>query len=128
MRRRAFTLLEAILALVILGAAFVAALQVRVQLLAGVRDLAQEQRAHRLHDSLFRELQAGTIAGGDVIDGVLVYAGEHLGEAYRIEARMTEVENPLVGRVGYAVSPRVAIRAYVVEIGGERVEFLWDGR
>ena len=116
------------MALVILGAAFVAALQVRVQLLAGVRDIASDQRAQRLHVSLFQELCAGTISDGVIIDDVLVYTGEHLGEAYRIEARITEMDNPVVGRVGYAVRPRVAIRVYMVEIAGERVEFLWDGR
>ena len=130
MRARAggVTLIEAIVALVILTSAFAAALQVRAQLLRSTDGVVERQRVARLQESLFRELSAGTLPEEEVVDGALVIEGEHLGERYRIEGRPARVANPVVGEVGYAVPAEVTMIRYTVRIAGEETEFLWHRR
>ena len=122
------TLIEAIVALVILSAAFAAALEARVRLLSSTRSVVESQRVTRLQESLFREVVAGTVVGGEIVEGVLVLEGEHLGEAYRATVRPERVANPAVGGVGYAVPDEVGILRYDVTIAGETSTFYWYRR
>lgn len=126
MRTRAgVTLLEAIVALVILSAAFVAALEARVQLVRATRGVVEEGRVARLREGLFREVLAGTVPAGEVEDGVYVIRGEHLGEAYVVRVSPERVANPMVGAVAYGVRPEVGLLRYEVEIAGSSSSFLW---
>ncbi|MEM1424222.1 MAG: hypothetical protein AAGH64_09485 [Planctomycetota bacterium] len=122
------TLIEAIVALVILSAAFVAALEARVRLLDATRSVVERQRVSRLQSSLFREVVVGTVSGGELVEGVIVIEGEHLGEAYRVTVRPEMINNPVVGTVGYAVRERVGMLRYDVSIAGETAAFYWHRR
>lgn len=126
--RRGVTLIEALVALVILSAAFVAALEARVRLLSSTRAAVEQQRVARMQSSLFREVVAGTVGGGEIVDGRLVMEGEHLGEAYRIEVRPEMVENPVLGAVGYRVREQVGMLRYDVTVSGETATFYWHRR
>ncbi|GAB4545999.1 MAG: hypothetical protein Tsb0013_04360 [Phycisphaerales bacterium] len=126
--RRGVTLIEAIVALVILSAAFVAALEARARLLVSTRAVVESQRVLRLQESLFREVVAGTVPDGVIADGMLVIEGEHLGEAYRVTVRPERVANPALGAVGYAVREEVGILRYDVTIAGESSTFYWYRR
>ncbi len=126
--RRGVTLIEAIVALVILSAAFVAAMEARIQLVRATRGVVQDQRVSRLQESLFREVIAGTVPEGVLEENSIVIEGDHLGEAYRVTITPEMVANPMVGAVGYSVRPEVALLRYEVEIAGETASFLWHRR
>lgn len=125
---RGVTLIEAIVALVILSAAFVAALEARVRLLSSTRAVVEQQRVVRVQSALFREVVAGTVGGGDIEDGRLIMEGDHLGEAYRIVVRPELVENPVGDAVGYRVREQIGMLRYDVTVMGETATFYWHRR
>lgn len=126
--RGGVTLIEAIIALVILVSAFGAALQVRAQLLASASGSMEAQRVARLQEGVFRELVAGTLGEGELVDDSLRFDGEYLGERFTVVARPERVENPVDGAVPYPVWPEVGLLRYEVEIAGSTATFLWHER
>lgn len=125
--RCGFTLLEAVLALVILSVVSVACLQLRGQMgLVGAqaqRRAAQDNRA----DALFTCLTSGMLTEptADPVTGALVWSGEHLGTPYTIRRGMKAVPNPAAGQVNYPVASTVSVVRYEVTLGGTVTEFLW---
>lgn len=125
--RRAFTLLEAVLALAIVAGAIMACLQVRAQMLAGTQRQRELQRADRAEEAIFQMLVNNALpqARVDPERGIPVWEGEHLGRPYEIERFPMMVENPMRGRVGYAVADHVTVFRYVMRYAGRESEILW---
>lgn len=127
MRRRAFTLLEAILALGILSAAVIVCVGVRGQVILGAQRLREVQRQDRADDGLFQMLINQTIDEPRVDDrlGTLVWRGTYLGKPYEIERRGVSFPNPMAGQVRYDVSDRVRLVRYAITYDGRESEVLW---
>lgn len=125
--RRGFTLIEAVLALVIFSGAVVACLQVRAQVLLSGERQREIQRADRAEEALFQMLVNNALSEPrlDEDRGVVVWEGTYLGEEYEIERWGMVVENPMYGRVGYEVSPRVSVNKYVIRFAGRESEVVW---
>jgi type II secretory pathway pseudopilin PulG len=126
-RRRAFTLLEAILALGILSAAVIVCVGVRGQVILGAQRLREVQRQDRADDGLFQMLINQTIDEPSVDDrlGTLVWRGTYLGTPYEIERRGVSFPNPMAGQVRYDVSDRVRLVRYAITYDGRESEVLW---
>ena len=124
---RGFTLLEAVLALAILAGAMVACLQVRAQMLLGAERLREVQRADRAEEALFQMLVNQTLESPRVDEehGILVWEGEYLGRAYRIERLVMSVANPMRGTVSYEVAREVRVYRYVMTYAGRESEIVW---
>lgn len=125
---RAFTLLEAIVALVILAAACIACLQIRTQSFAARDRLARQQRIDRANDAVFQMLVNGLLPRPekDRDSGLPVWKGEHLGKAYTITRQRTSVANPVAGQVAYAVAPEVSVWRYTLAYEGRTANFYWN--
>lgn len=125
-RRRGFTLLEAILALAILGAAAAACLQLRAQLTLAGAKLQKRAAIDNAADTLFHEVINGLLPDGRADGaGVVVWTGVHLGAPYRVERRRETVPNPVTGVVAYPVARSLDMYRYEITIGGETGHFLW---
>lgn len=124
--RRAFTLLEALVALAILSAALLAVVQVRSQLLAAAAPLSvANQRAadERAITTLIveRALPAPVVAES----GEAVWQLDILGSPCRIVRAANAIPNPVAGQVPYDVRPTLTLYRYRVERPGHTFEFLW---
>jgi len=97
---RGLTLLESVVALVILSSVVVVSIQLRTQSLAQGRHLARVQVSHRIADDLL-ELAHGNILGPgtrtrpDDPTRETVWEGEHGGQPYRCVRKIVQVPDPL---------------------------------
>jgi prepilin-type N-terminal cleavage/methylation domain-containing protein len=124
--RRGFTLIEAIVALVILAGAMVAVVQVRAQIVLGTERQREVQREDRAVEALFQMLVNGVLSDPAVDPtGARVWSGEYLGRPYRVTRRAMPVDNPVAGGVAYAVSPRITVYRYAIEYAGRESEMVW---
>ncbi len=123
---RGFTLLEALLALGILAAATIAALEIRAQMLISGQRLAAAQREDRDHEALFEMLVSGMLEDPvrDAQDG-LVWTGEFLDAPYRITRKIIGVDNPVRGAVPYEVAPRLGCFEYSIERANRTTTAVW---
>ena len=124
---RAFTLLEAVVALVILAGVVLAAAQVRAQVLASARDLAHVHRAEHAVADLFRMAVDGAIHEPEIDPdtGERRWAGEYLGGEYEIVRTIERVANPVANQTAYAARERVSLFRYTVRYAGEDAEYVW---
>jgi prepilin-type N-terminal cleavage/methylation domain-containing protein len=125
--RRAFTLLEAVIALAILASAIMACLQVRAQMVAGAQRQREVQRADRAEEALFQMLVNNALppARRDAERGTFVWEGEYLGRPYRIERFPMAVRNPALGKVSYPVSAQVTVFRYAMTYADRESEIVW---
>jgi type II secretory pathway pseudopilin PulG len=128
---RGFTLLEAVLALVILTGATMAALGIRTQSMLATENMVRVQQAERDAQALFDMAIAGMLGRGESageLPGETVWRGE-LGietvRGYTVRRRPEVRENPAREAFGEAVPREVALWRYEIEVGGREVVFLW---
>ncbi len=129
--RRAFTLLEAVIALVVLSAVVVSVLSLRSQTLRDAQRLSERRFVERETESIFRMLLAGMLdrPTRESVSGTVTWRGTHLGEAYTIVREYTRLPNPMLGESarepGRVVSPEISVWAYSVTLGGRTSTFYW---
>lgn len=130
-RARGFTLLEAVLAVVILAAAVMAALGIRAQSMIASQNMLVVQRAERDAQALFDLAIAGMLGRAESIDaelGLTTWQGEIGIESKRgyVVRRLPEVlPNPVSDLDGRSAADEVAMWRYEIEVGGREVVFLW---
>ena len=128
MARRAFTLLEAILALAIITAVIVVCLGLRAQALGASRRIAMDQQSDRVVQEVYECLVAGLLED-PVVDpdtGVRTWTGERLGEPFTLTATFTDAPNPIFGvDEDKKVGDRVRVWKYRMECAGRTTEFYW---
>jgi prepilin-type N-terminal cleavage/methylation domain-containing protein len=124
---RGFTLLEAILALMILSGAFIACLQARTQLLATSQRVEQTLHASRDIDALLRMLTTGMLPNPevDLETGIVLWRGVYLQQEYVITREAISVANPIAGQVAYAIPERVRLFRYDVRLGEHTQTLEW---
>lgn len=136
MRRGGFTLLEVVIAIVILATFAVACLQLRVNGLHAAKQIEKSQRSQRAIDDVL-ELAVNRMLPDPVVErdekGALVritWRGEHLGHAYECVSEVVMVPAPRLARAQTEAEPKepaaatVRVQRYVVTIGGEKGELL----
>jgi len=124
--RRGFTLLEAVIALLVLGSVIVSVLSLRSQALAQSERISARQSLERERESLFRMLLAG------ILDEPVrthegertVWQGTHLGREYEIVREIERFENPMLG-TGRVVSAEISAWKYTIMLGGRSSSFYW---
>lgn len=128
MTRRAFTMLEAILALTIISAVVVVCLGLRSQSLRATHRMSAAQNIEQGAQDIYEELIAGLLPDPEVDErtGVRVWRGERVGRPYVLTASVAEVANPLAGSAEVVnPSPKLLMWKYVLEYAGRRTEFYW---
>lgn len=124
--RRGFTLLEAILALGILAAATIVALEIRATMIRSDAQLRAAQREDRDHQALFEMLVSGMLEDPRIDEKLgYIWQGEFLDKDYRITRTVKAVENPMRGKVTYETAPLVGIAVYTIEYDERSSEFIW---
>lgn len=136
MRRHGFTLLEVVIALVILATFAVTCLQLRASGLHAAKQIERSQRTQRAIDDVL-ELAVNRLLPDPVVDrddkGALVritWRGEHLGQPYECVSEVVTVAAPRLNATGQRATEEAAgqsavrVQRYVVMIGGERGELL----
>lgn len=125
--RRAFTLIEAILALVILAGAIMACLQMRAQMLSGTRRQREIQRDDRADEALFQMLINNVLPEPEIRSGEApTWRGDYLGRPYVIQKFPMVVPNPIAGTVAYPVATEVTVFRYEVTYAGRTSEVIWN--
>lgn len=130
-RHGGFTLLEAVLALVILSGATMAMLSIRAQAMVASEHMQVQQRTERDAQAVFDLFIAGTLGSPD-------WQSEESGEAhwrgslgiegarrYTVRRSPEVVENPVRAQMGEAVAREVVLWRYEIEIDNQTVVFLW---
>ena len=109
-RARAFTLLEAVIALIIISSVIVSVLSLRSQAIAQGQRLSERRFVERETESLFRMLIAGMLdqpTRNDTTSNV-TWTGTHAGREYTITRQRETMPNPMSSEVageGRPVSP-----------------------
>lgn len=123
-----FTLLEAIVALVILASACIVCMQIRAQSISSHERLARQQRVDRATDAVFQMMINGLLPRPekDAKSGRPVWRGEHLGKPFEVTRDRVIVANPVAGQVAYQVSPEVSVWKYAIAYEGRTSHFYWN--
>lgn len=127
LRHSGFTLLEALLAIVILSGVLLVCLGIRSQSMRVSVDVHARLGLEREIDDLFTMVTTGTLPD-PVIDRrarALTWEGEHLGEPFIIKATPVSAPNPVYGLVSAAVEREVTVWSYTIMYRGRTTEFLW---
>jgi len=125
-RRSAFTLLEAVIALLVLSSVIVSVLSLRSQAIAqGIR-ISERQFIEREAESLFRMLLAGMLDRPTRSEesANVTWKGTHLGREYEIVREYTQLENPML-ETGRTVSQTITLWRYAVTLGDRTSTFYW---
>jgi len=132
--RRAFTLLESIVALTILAMVAGACLELRANALANTRTLAGKQEDARFAHTLFDLALAGFLPSPQRLDpedpeSARVWTGTRDGRDYRILKERVVVTNPVRASVTETVAgvypQNAALYRYTLEVGGETYTMEW---
>lgn len=125
--RRAFTLLEAVLALAMLTAVIIVCLQLRAQVGMVGRQVERISGKDNASEALFQSLVNGLLGPPTESreNGVLVWEGEQNGARYHITRTLTRVPNPVVGQVAFDVPATLAAYKYEITFGTIKSEFIW---
>ena len=120
------TLLEAVIALAILGLVAGAVLEARAMAAREARASSEMQRSVREIESIFRMLTTRTLGRAERVGGgASVWTGEHLGEPYEVLRREVVVENPARRAVDVPIASELELFEYTISYGGAREVFLW---
>ena len=132
---RAFTLLEAVLALAILSSVLVVCLSVRAEALAQRARLTTRLDAGQECEAIFEAIIGGVLPPSsiDPESGVRRWEGERAGfaggrpggRAFVVEARRIEAASPLASDPTRPRAASVFVWRYEVSFEGEKKEFLW---
>ncbi len=126
--RRAFTLLEAVLALAILSSALIVALQIRSSALAQTLDLETRLRVN--HDlraiAMLRESGALGFPEVDEQSAARTWRGEHNGEPFTIKATPMLVPSPIPRTPESELAESVPMLRFEITYMDQRSEFLSD--
>lgn len=134
MPRRAFTLLESIVALTILAMVAGACLDLRASALANTRTLAGKQEDARVALTLFDLALAGFLPAPTRLDpedpeSARVWTGTRDGRDYRILKERIVVRNPVRDSVtesaAVAYPQNAALYRYTLELDGETFTMEW---
>lgn len=126
--RAGFTLLEAILALLLLGAAVVACLDLRLQMMGGARQLEAALARERHLQSIFDLVVAGSLGPPEVneADGARRWRGDQLGVPFEVEARKRTLDHPVHDPLKRIDPPTVEVWVYSIRSEvGDAAEFVW---
>jgi len=125
---RALTLLEAVLALAILSAALVVALQVRAGALAQTLDLERRLRMNRDVEAIIALKESGALGFAQVDErsGVRRWSGELHANPFAIRATPTLVPNPVASPDHPERAQQVPMLRYEVTYLDETVVFMSD--
>lgn len=125
--RRAFTLLETVLALALLAMVAVAALGLRTSSLRALERVQRALERQSQSDSLLEMVRSGTLAVKmERVDGrTTVWRGEHLGAAFRVTRTAELVPNPLPAQRDRELPAQMLLYKYVVDYRGQRDELYW---
>ncbi|MCA9312048.1 MAG: prepilin-type N-terminal cleavage/methylation domain-containing protein [Phycisphaerales bacterium] len=127
--RSGFTLLEAVLALVILAAVLIVCLQIRVQGVKTRAALVRTQQQDQAVEAIFQQVIHNVLPGGEVDDGGAIHwKGEHLGRPFTIDKQPTFVNNPVQRGVtsdGTPAAPTVRIFEYTITWDNTSTSFYW---
>ncbi len=130
-RLRAFTLLEAVLALAILSAAVMATLGVRARAMIATERMEAVQRDERDAQAVFDLLVAGMLGAPGTVDrqtGRALWSGTLSGSSergYEVVREPELVPNPLITGVEAGEGGQVAVWRYTVTVGSTEARFLW---
>ncbi len=125
---RAFTLLEAILALAIIAAVIIVCLGLRSQALASSYRISTGHQAERIVQEVYESLVSGLLPDPEVDPdtGKRIWRGERLGHEYTLVGQITDVPNPVFGLSDTReFGDRVRIWRYELQCAGQTTEFYW---
>lgn len=125
---RAFTLLEAVLALAIIASVIVVCLGMRAQALAASQRIAADQQSDRVVQEVYESLVAGLLKDPEIDPdtGMRTWTGERLGEEFTLTATLTTAPNPIVGLIeDKEMGDRVRVWRYQLQCAGRTTEFYW---
>lgn len=122
-----FTLLEAILALIMLAGVMVACLSMRSQSLVSGERLSEVHRQDRDRIELFHMLINGLLLEprADPETNQLIWEGDHHGDEYRIVRTQRPVPNVIRGQVNYPLSEQIVMSHYEITYRDKTTSFLW---
>lgn len=132
--RSAFTLLESIIALAMIGAVAGACLQVRAQSMAGRQRLTVRQTTDRGIDTILRLAQSGLLEDGQSEKNEegqttrITWTGERLGEPFTCERVRTQLANPIDSAGDETIPPTVIMWRWTVEYRNETAQMLTSAR
>jgi len=123
---RGFTLLEAVLALLVLSAVIVSVLSLRSQALAQSERISARQELERERESLFRMLLAGMLDEPTRTDDGerIVWTGTHLRHDYEIVREFVQIENPML-TTGLPLTPEISVWKYTITLADRASTFFW---
>lgn len=125
--RRAFTLLESVIALAMLAMALGAFLQVRSQVIASRIGLGAELRRERNADAIF-EMVINRLAEAPTADdesALPIWTGEYLGRPYTVRRTTEAHDNPARAAVAYNAAAVISVARYDIEYDGRTTSFVW---
>lgn len=120
------TLLEAVLALVILSGVMVVSLQVRAQSMLVEQRLSDRHREHRAVETILRELDAGVL-GEPVVDRGArsrTWTGSRAGQRFTLRSVPIVLENPALGSDAPSLRQSVTMWRYELKLEDQTIEFL----
>lgn len=127
---RAFTLLEAVLAMAILAAVTVVCVGLRAQSLAAGVKIELRLGDERETQAIFEMVTNGLLPPAEVGEDSLVkrWRGEHLGAEYTLKATRETLVNPMYSSErpeSAGLSERIVMWRYVLSFRGRETEFMW---
>lgn len=132
--RPAFTLLESIIALAMIGAVAGACLQVRAQSMAGRQRLTVRQTTDRGVDTILRLAQSGLLEDGQIENNEegqitrITWTGERLGEPFTCRRVRTQLANPIDSAGDETIPSTVILWRWTVEYRNETAQMLTPAR
>lgn len=126
-RRRAFTLLESLLALIILASIIAACLQLRSHSNLVAAKAEQRTLAANRTEALFQCVINGLLGAPETTEesAETVWRGTQGGVPYTVVRTFAAQPNPARGQVAYPVAESIALFRYRVTLGQTTSEFLW---
>lgn len=130
-RGRAFTLLEAVLAMAILAGAVMATLGIRARAMVAAQEMEAVQRDERDAQAVFDLLVAGLLGEPARVDretGRAEWAGTLSASSDRVYTVVREpmlVANPLQQPDGAEEPGQVSVWQYTVRVGRSEAGFVW---
>lgn len=125
--RRAFTLLEAVLALAILSAVLVSTLGLRARAAAATARLDQARMVTQAADEIFEMAVEGLLPTPEIEREARTrsWRGTHLGREYVLRAVPLERGSALPEDQRAGLSDRIIIYRYTLEYAGTETTFDW---
>ena len=123
-----FTLLEAVLALMILSGVVVAALGIRAQSIKVAHQLTAARGAQHDAQALFDLASAGLLGEPAAVEPesrTVIWRGEHLGHPYEMRSMPVELPSALPADQRAGLSDQIVMRRYTLSYRGTESQFLW---